>query len=199
MTDLIAWAVAGLPIRGESESGDLCVVVPFDDGVLVAAIDGLGHGPHAAVAARTAAQVLTANASASLLALIESCHQALRSTRGAVITLAAFHGRRRELTWTGVGNVEGVLLHADRAHASDAVPLRGGVVGFRLPSLRETMLPLTPGDTLILATDGIRSGFARTLQVSASPAQLADSILAHHGKTSDDASVVVARYLGAST
>ena len=51
---LIEWAVAGAPIDGETESGDLHAVVQFEGGVLVGAVDGLGHGAEAAVAARAA-------------------------------------------------------------------------------------------------------------------------------------------------
>jgi negative regulator of sigma-B (phosphoserine phosphatase) len=195
-TSLIEWAVAGVPLEAGTESGDLHVVAPFDDGVLVGAIDGLGHGPEAAEAARAAALVLEAHADEPLLRLFERCHEALRKTRGAVITLASFHGCSGEMTWMGVGNVEGMLLRADRAKAIEAAPLRGGIVGLRLPAPRDSSVFVVPGDMLILATDGIRGGFTSGLDRSACAASLAETILSDHRKSSDDATVVVARYLG---
>jgi hypothetical protein len=57
-------------------------------------------------------------------------------------------------------------------------------------------IPVAPGDLLLLATDGIRSGFAEGLRLDQSPQQLADHILARDVKGTDDALVVVARYLG---
>jgi phosphoserine phosphatase RsbX len=189
----VDWAVVGHPLKGQSESGDLHVVAPFVGGVLIAAIDGLGHGPEAAVAARAASVVLTSQPTASLHRLIELCHEALRNTRGAVITLASFDTRRDELTWMGVGNAEGVLLHAD-ASSSAAAPLRGGVVGFRLPAFREATVPVVDGDTLVLATDGIRSGFSRVRSLLGSPGELAEAIMLEFRKPDDDAMVVVARY-----
>ena len=48
---LLEWGVATRALEGQSESGDMAVVVPFDHGVLAAAVDGLGHGPEAARAA----------------------------------------------------------------------------------------------------------------------------------------------------
>jgi negative regulator of sigma-B (phosphoserine phosphatase) len=69
-------------------------------------------------------------------------------------------------------------------------------VGLQVPSLRTAVLPVAPGDTLVLATDGIRSGFAEKLSPEASPQQLADGILARDVKGTDDALVLVARYLG---
>jgi len=42
------WGLAAMPLAGESESGDCCVVKAFDKGVLVAVVDALGHGREAA-------------------------------------------------------------------------------------------------------------------------------------------------------
>jgi hypothetical protein len=57
-TPCLDWKVAGRPLPGESESGDLGVVAAHADGALLAAIDGVGHGDAAAAAARAAADVL---------------------------------------------------------------------------------------------------------------------------------------------
>ena len=46
---------------------------------------------------------------------------------------------------------------------------------------------------------GIKPGFADDPPADASPQQWADRILATHGKGTDDALVLVARYLGAGT
>ena len=179
----------------EGESGDVHVVAPFSDGVLVAVIDGLGHGSEAAAAANEAAAVLQAFAGEPVAALIERCHEALHKTRGAVMSLASFDGRVSSMTWFGVGNVEGVLLHAEGPRR-DTVTLRGGIVGYQLPALRPSALPVSPGDTLIMATDGIRAGFVTDLTGEGSPQEIAQSILDRYGRGSDDALVVVARYLG---
>ena len=106
----------------------------------------------------------------------------------------------RSMTWLGVGNVEGLLLHGDGAAGSGfaraSLVTRGGIVGSELPRLHPVVLPIAPGDTLFFATDGIREGFAEGLPPEAAPQQLADQILARHGKGTDDALVLVARYLG---
>jgi len=193
-TSVIEWGTAGAAIEGEIESGDLHVIAPFPDGVLVALVDGLGHGPEAAVAARAAATLLTAHAGETPISLIQRCHEGLRKTRGVVMSVASVNARDSSLTWLGVGNVEGVLLRRDAEPASEAIALRGGVVGYQLPPLRAEVLPIGRGDTLILVTDGIRHDFKMAVTVSQSPQAIADSILARCGKASDDACVVVARY-----
>jgi len=105
------------------------------------------------------------------------------------------------MTWLSVGNVEGVLLYTDQT-ARPARPARatlltrGGIVGSELPQLRAEVVPIAAGDILIFATDGIREGFAEDLPTDPGPQQLADQILARYGKGTDDALVLVARYLG---
>lgn len=51
------------------------------------------------------------------------------------------------------------------------------------------------GDTLIFATDGIRSTFTEEMIAGGSPQRTADLIFAHYRKGTDDALVLVARYV----
>lgn len=71
---------------------------------------------------------------------------------------------------------------------------RGGIIGYRLPPLRASTLPLLPDDLLILATDGIRPGFEGIVDLAASPRQIADLILERRGQSTDDALVLVGRW-----
>jgi len=197
---LIEWGVASLALPGEAESGDRHLVTPVGTGVLVAVVDGLGHGAEAASAAKAAVAALERHATESPAPLLERCHRALKGTRGAVMSVAAFSRHDQSMTWVGVGNVEGLLLYGDGAARSGAarasLVTRGGIVGSELPRLLPVVLAIAPGDTLLFATDGIREGFAEALSPEAAPQQLADQILARHGKGTDDALVLVARYLG---
>jgi hypothetical protein len=196
---IIEWGWAGSAL--EAQSGDCHVVVPFPGGVLVALIDGLGHGPEAAAAANAAAAVLETHASDPVITLMQRCHTGLRKTRGAVMSVASFNSRDSSMSWMGVGNVDGILLRLKGRpeQRDEAIAVRGGVVGYQLPPLHSKTLPVSPGDTLIMATDGIRSGFAARLAIEHDPQEIAESILARFGKGSDDAHVVVTRYRGSSS
>ena len=188
--------IAERALPGELRSGDRAVLVAYEGGALVAAIDGLGHGADAADAADIAAEVLAANPHEEPRRLLEACHAALVRTRGAVMTLAWFDLVEGSMSWTGVGNVEGRLVHAGggpRAPTQGALT-KGGVVGYNLPSIRVTGTDLQDGDVMVLATDGIDSGFARAITAGGSAQHIADRILGAHGKASDDALVVVVRY-----
>jgi negative regulator of sigma-B (phosphoserine phosphatase) len=195
---IIDWGVSWRALPGERESGDLHVVSEFENGVLIGVVDGLGHGPEAAAAARVAAQVLQAHAGEPVIALVKHCHDGLRKTRGVVLSIASLDAGERTMSWIAVGNVEGVLFRADRtAHpARETVLMRSGVVGYQLPPLRAASHPLKPDDVLIFATDGIKDAFTNQPPLSADPQEAATDILNRFGKDSDDALVLVARWRG---
>ncbi|MGE5493208.1 MAG: SpoIIE family protein phosphatase [Actinomycetota bacterium] len=193
----IEWAVAQRPLPGEQVSGDYYVVRPLAEGVLLAAIDGLGHGPEAARASRTAAECLTcASPGRSLDAMVRECHEALRGTRGVALTVAIYQAALGTLQWASVGNVEGVLWH--RPGQPDCqrqcVTLRGGVVGYQMPSLHVATVAAEAGDICCLASDGISSGFVEKTPAFLEPRRLADYILERYGKTTDDALVLAVRF-----
>jgi negative regulator of sigma-B (phosphoserine phosphatase) len=193
------WAYASRPASGESVSGDLHLVQPHESGVLVAVVDGLGHGEEAAAAARTAVGILAGQASDSIVSLLQRCHAALMGTRGVVATLASVNAKDNTVTWLGVGNVEGWVIRSgsQAGPPMESVLLRGGLVGYQLPPLQADVTPLAKGDLLVLATDGVGPDFAVEARVTQSPRVIADRILERCFRGSDDALVLVARYLGA--
>jgi len=193
-TSVLEWGWAG---RGlETPSGDRHFVFAFPGGALVALLDGLGHGEEAALASARAAPVLEQYASEPLIALVVRCHEALRGTRGAAMSVASFVARESALTWIGVGNVEAMLVRAKRRsdQRDQAICTRGGVVGYQLPPLRADRVAVATGDTLVMATDGVRMPLVADVALEHPPQEVAESILAHFGKTDDDAHVVVARF-----
>lgn len=197
-TPLLDYWVAGRPIPGEVESGDQYLVAPFPDGVLVSVIDGLGHGPEAAAAAMQAATVMAQHAAEPVAELVKRCHEKLRRMRGVVMSLASFDAVAGTLRWLGVGNVECMLLRADAPPDAkrDSALLRGGIVGDRLPPLREMVVPVRPGDLLVLATDGIASAFIRDLRYPEHPDQLISDLFHQYARQNDDALILGGQWTG---
>jgi negative regulator of sigma-B (phosphoserine phosphatase) len=68
-------------------------------------------------------------------------------------------------------------------------------VGQRLPQLRPVAIGLGIGDTLVPATDGVSSHFAVSLDWQASPQEMAGAVLTRHSRATDDALVLVTRYV----
>lgn len=188
--------VATLTLPGQDECGDRHVVASFDGGVLVAAVDGIGHGAKAAKAAKTAEGVLKSHPNEALAPLIKRCHEELRGTRGVVMSVASFNHVEMIMTWAGVGNVQGRLLSRDTLSQPRTLLLSVGALGHQLAPVYPTVLPIKPGDILIFSTDGVREDFDQHLNLKQSPQQLADDILARSARHTDDALVLVGRYSG---
>jgi phosphoserine phosphatase RsbX len=195
---LVEYGVAKFALPGQGESGDRHLICCAGDGILIAAMDGIGHGEEAAYAAEAAISILKANAEEPVISLVERCHEVLRSTRGVVLSLASIDPQHGMMTWLGVGNVQGVLMRAgaQKGSVQEVLLLRGGVVGSQLPALQAAVLPIAKGDTLVFVTDGIRSEFVEGLSALESPQRAADRILKRHGKGNDDALVLVVRLTG---
>ncbi len=194
---ILEWSVIERVLPGEKESGDRYILQTTPRGVLVAVVDGIGHGVDAARTADIAIRELQDSAGESLITAVRNCHAKLRGTRGAVISLAYFDEPDNTMTWLSIGNVEGVLLRKDvqMVPAQEMLLLRGGVVGDNIPRLSASILPIYPGDLLLFATDGIRSSFANNLNTNSTTQLIAENIIERHWKKTDDALVLVARYI----
>lgn len=194
---LIEWGFAAMPLRGEVVSGDRYIIKPFRNSILIAVVDGLGHGYEAAAASEIAIATLDTYVHEPIIPQVRRCHEALKGTRGVVMSIASFNLLDKTITWLGVGNIEGVLLRADAksSNSRHSLLLRGGVLGYQLPTLKDSVIPLMRCDTLIFATDGIRSSFEKGIELSDKPQQIADSIMAQFARETDDALVLVVRYI----
>jgi serine phosphatase RsbU (regulator of sigma subunit) len=197
---VLDWSVASRAAPGEAVSGDLQVVAPWRDGVLIGVLDGLGHGADAIAAARIAAAVLEQHAGEPVIPLVQHCHRALQRTRGVVMTLGSLNTAEDTLTVIGIGNVETVIYRANPAATPrrESVLLRGGVVGYQLPALQASILPMTPGDLVVFATDGVREDFSDLINPLDSMPQLVERILAKKFRGNDDGLVLGCRYMGRS-
>jgi serine/threonine protein phosphatase PrpC len=195
---MVEYGLAKHAHTGEGESGDLHVVCCNHNGVLIAVIDGIGHGEEAAEVAKIAGALLRNYADEPVISQVERCHEKLKGTRGVVLSLAFVSPDQKMLTWIGIGNVHGVLVRADtkKGNSQELLLLRAGVVGSKLPYLQASVLPVSQGDTIVFATDGIQSDFSEGLSAKENPQRAADRILNKFRSNNDDALVLVARLTG---
>ena len=194
------FGVVQRPKEGQRISGDAVLI---HDGqtkelserqVLVAVIDGLGTGESAAEGSVKAVECIEHNLNAPLRTLFVKCHNALRGTRGIVMTIMRVDMAASQVSFMGVGNVGVRSLSVANAHPVS----RNGIVGFRLPTLKEFSYNYTPGDLFVLFSDGISDHlFLENRDISpvdfrGNPQGLADAIAARYGKKDDDITVAVA-------
>lgn len=188
----IIWGAVNRPKQGQSISGDTYLVEQYgENNTLIAVVDGLGGGQEASTASETAVAVLRKQPSHPLEGLIRQSHQALRSTRGAVIALLRLNSSERKAEFMGVGNI-GIQVYS----SLQIKPIsKNGILGYRMPTLLNLNYTYNSGDTFVLYSDGISGRFSMDgkLDRSLAPQEFAQAILEHYGKFNDDATVVVVR------
>lgn len=179
------------PAVGEEAIGDAYCVLEREDFVLVAAIDGLGHGIEAQEAAHRAIATIEAHPELTPKQLLERLHDALRGTRGAVAAIARLEHASKSLIFAGLGNIEARLVSATKTYRPMSV---NGIVGHHTRSLRQDAFPYEPGDLLILHSDGISDRFELTARArERDPQMLANQIAHAHGRAHDDQLLLILR------
>jgi negative regulator of sigma-B (phosphoserine phosphatase) len=167
---------------------------------LLGVIDGLGHGEEATAAARMAAVVLEQHAQEPVVTIVQRCHRVLQRTRGVVLTLVSVNAAANTLSAVGIGNVETVIVRAraEGRSRTESILLRCGVVGYQLPELHASVLPVAVGDVIVFATDGVREDFVDLVSPADTPAQLVDKVVSQKYRGTDDGLVLACKYLGRS-
>jgi serine/threonine protein phosphatase PrpC len=174
---------------GEHACGDRVLVVGAESStaLLMAVIDGLGHGPQAAAAAAEAGDFLTEHAALALEDLFRKCDRAIAHTRGVAMTVVRLDRQQQQLSHAAVGNVE---LHSISHENIRPVP-KPGIVGGRITRVRESRFRVVQGDVFALFSDGISSRVDLTRYREMPAQDAAESILRDYGKEHDDASCAV--------
>lgn len=165
-------------------SGDRAVVRVLDDGVLIAVIDGLGHGPEAAFAAARAGEILERD-EPDLPSLFASAHGALAGTRGAAMTVAI--ARDDLVHVAGIGNVT-LRVHGGTPSEVRAAP---GIVGSGRFRLRPQAVQWRGRARVVLVSDGVSRHFGWDEIDALCPADAATALLERHGSPRDDATALV--------
>jgi phosphoserine phosphatase RsbX len=201
-TRFLEYASASFTHPGEKDCGDDYVVIDEPARTQVAVIDGLGHGPAAAAATQRAITELRRQRNKKPLSdLVRHSDTALRHTRGVAMTIAEFRSEAPNMTWLGVGNVMACLARMTPIGRvrCQLLMLRSGIVGRHPTHLNPSTSQVNRGDLIVFATDGINPAFIEDLKLvenGTHVANLARTLLSKHLKGTDDALMVVVRYLG---
>lgn len=199
------WPGRVVPLQ-QLEIGAICVAMPGEEiagddwrlaevpgaAVLMVA-DGLGHGLEAFRASRAATDLLEHPDYATTRDLLDDAHGALRSTRGAAISVAMLDLANGRLRFAGVGNVSGSVRDAT---IRKQLITHNGIVGHNLRRQQELEVDLPEQSLLILHSDGLSTQW--TLEEfpgieARHPAVIAAMIYKEHWRRRDDVTVVVLR------
>ena len=183
------------PFPGEARSGDALFAQEHPGVLVVAAVDGVGHGRDAAGIAEEAVAWLgrsfAAEPLADLPATLTRMHRRFRNGRGASLTLARLDARSGAFELVAVGNTVARVVSPGRSRSFLS---RDGNLGHFLPSPRLERGQLEPGAMLLLYSDGVKSSFdfeSIPGRHTASAQTVAQKIVKAFGKPHDDACCLV--------
>lgn len=181
------------PMPGTIRGGDLALVRPAGDRILLAIVDITGHGERAhALLGRVETLVLSWSGQDPAL-LMRDIHASLAGTIGAAVGLLAIDAVAARYSYVGVGNTGVARISGDRWRGVS----KDGLLGSRLPGLLPQDGALVSGDSFLLWTDGISElqGPRFALEHRSVPAQtLARKLVTALGKPHDDAGCVLFRW-----
>lgn len=181
-------------IRGQVECGDAWAHARSGRWQRLCLVDGLGHGPLAAVAAAAALEAFhAAPEDATPGDIIGLCHAGMKTTRGAVMAVASIDVAAGQFLFAGVGNILGVLHSGLETHHLLSVD---GIVGHNVRKIRMVERGWSPGDTLVLSSDGLSGRWNMDVYpglLQRHALLVASVLFRDFARTTDDATVLVAR------
>ena len=188
------FAARSTPKRGEVECGDAWCVRDFGQRQLVCLVDGLGHGPLAALAAQRAVSVFeAAGADETPSGIVMRAHLQLKDTRGVVMAVLALDHAAGTAEYCGVGNIAATIFRGSETQHLLSIE---GTVGYRLRPVRSRLATWGSEAVAILCTDGVSSRWSLAKYpglLARHPGLVASVLFRDHARDTDDATIVVAR------
>lgn len=179
---------------GQDICGDSWGVQQFDDEMTIVVADGLGHGPDAHAASIEAVRILHEYPSLRPKELLERINQALRSSRGAAVSVANVNRNEEKVTFAGVGNISGEIYSGSRA-VQHLVSVNG-TAGQQTQRIQEFSYPWPKNGMLVLHSDGLTSSTgveSKPGLAFCDPTMIAAVLYRDFSRGHDDATVVVAK------
>lgn len=180
--------------KGQAECGDAWAVRDFGKRQLICIVDGLGHGPLAAVAASRAISVFgAARSDEAPAAIVMRAHEQLKDTRGAVMAVLALDRAAGLADFCGVGNISAAVFQGTESRHLLSVE---GTVGYRLRPVRSRQVAWDAQAVAILYTDGLSGRWSMLKYpglMAHHPSVIASVLFRDHARDTDDATIVVAR------
>lgn len=178
---------------GQSVCGDGRAMRHAPDATLLLLCDGLGHGPEAHRAAQAAIAAFRASSEASPARLIEEMSDAAADTRGAVALVCSIAHGEGAMTFSGIGNVSGLIASP---RSIKRLPSKDGRLGASRVSVRDEEIAFAAGEVLLMHSDGIRTLRQLGQQPGLTfrhPLTIAGHVLARTARGNDDACVLAAK------
>jgi anti-sigma regulatory factor (Ser/Thr protein kinase) len=187
----IEFGAVCVPLAGEIECGDSWSIAEDEGRVATLVIDGLGHGPLAAAAAQAAVEAFRDNPLAPPQETMRALHRRLNATRGAAAACAVLDVETSQVTYAGVGNIGGMLLHDG---TRKGLASHNGTLGRSLPRSQQFVYAWPPDSVVVMHSDGVSARWNLAAYPGIStlhPALIAGLLYRDLARQRDDATIVV--------
>lgn len=186
-------ATENRPIWSECHSGDALVVRHCSNKLLLAVIDGTGHGEVAHQVSNRLATYLNNMPLMEPTRILEELHEYIKPSIGASVGVALINTEQVTMEFAGVGNISAyVLSQNDVSFVSN-----DGVIGGQYRRCTSHKTTLKAGDLIVIHSDGIQSRFYTQYQQGQkqqSAGVFLTYIFKYFAKEHDDASCIVYRF-----
>ncbi len=182
-----------LPLAGEMECGDGWRVAVAGQAVTMLVVDGLGHGPLAATAARSAAQAFEERPIEEPVSVMETLGRRLFGGRGAVGACARLRVPEGKIHYAGVGNISGTIVEP---HRSRGMVSLNGTLGLQSARGRQFDYEYSDDSVVVMHSDGLSARWHLADYpglCSRHAAVIAGVLFRDYARKHDDATVLVAR------
>ncbi|HKS14170.1 MAG TPA: ATP-binding protein [Pseudomonas sp.] len=150
----LRYGVSQHSLHNDPACGDVWHLALRDQGLSALIIDGLGHGEEAERAARAGEQAFALAPFADALTAVADMHHAMTGTRGGALAFAQYDAHTGALGFTGVGNISGTLLNAEKSRGLASQP---GIVGGQYRKAQRFDYAHVNGHLLIMHSDGLQT------------------------------------------
>ena len=178
---------------GEPICGDGWTVVQGRGRLVVFVVDGLGHGPDAAAAARAALDTVEKNAQREAPHIIDAVHNALRPTRGAAGAVALLQPESELCVFCGIGNISASIRSPG---STRSMVSHNGTLGHQVRKIQEFQYPFPKGSLLVMHSDGIDTHWDLAAYPGIEtrhPAFVSAALYRDHSRGRDDLAVLALR------
>ena len=191
--ELLQSSSVNRPCLGEHLSGDTVVIESLEQGLFVAIVDVLGHGPDANALTHVIEAYLKRYCCRDITGVLARLHQHLQGTRGAAVGLCAIDTATGRLDYAGIGNTSMRIFGKTETRFVS----QDGVLGQNMRTPRPQSAQLEPDDLIVLYTDGVSDRFTTQQYPGVllhAPEVVAANIVKRFGKDHDDAACIAVRY-----
>jgi anti-sigma regulatory factor (Ser/Thr protein kinase) len=192
-TQALAAGVISQQKSGEAVCGDGWTVVQGRGRIVVFVVDGLGHGPDAAAAARVAIEAVEKNAHRAAPDIMDAVHNAMRPTRGGAGAVALLQPEREICVYCGIGNIAASIRDGG---TSRSMVSHNGTLGHQVRKVQEFQYPFPKGSLLVMHSDGIATHWDLAAYPGIEtrhPAFVSAALFRDHSRGRDDLTVLALR------